>query len=544
MAGAIPIIKQDGVMIDSAYIESTITIGLYDINYDYDIFAELGGEYFVIATKVKMSYEWKLPTSLCELLPNSTEGKLTIRVDSYNGNYVGTNTVTITAKVPEDITPSIVGIAYTEAVEGIADKFGGFVQDNSIVNVKINASGQYGASIVRYETEFLGRSYTGNDFNTEVVTSSGKIPVKTTITDSRGRFISVTNEITVLEYSFPKIGDLKAYRCTSNGTVSDEGEYVKVVYEYTVNVMDNNNEGEYAISYSIADDDESTVLTSGIGTAYAGTYVSAKAVLLAEYPYTIVLTVSDYFKTVKYEVDVPVGFMIMDVNDNGRAVAFGKASEKDNGIEFFMDIYDKHDTQIRNGLMFYESGGTTDANTTIEELFLSAKNTPTTGFWCVRQMFYEAKSPTASRVQIAYPHGGIGSSNYRRTYIKESGWTKWYESPIIVEEGTSGIWTYRKWSDGRAEALGKISLNSISVNTALGGWYRSDIINGASYPYPFTFKSVTNVNVQYLTTNNNGGLVWLTNQGTTTAPPNSYVIRPTTATSVSGEIHIRAEGTF
>ena len=29
------------------------------------------------------------------------------------------------------------------------------------------------------------------------------------------------------------------------------------------------------------------------------------------------------------------------------------------------------------------------------------------------------------------------------------------EAPIIIESDTIGIWTYRKWSDGIAEAWGK-----------------------------------------------------------------------------------------
>ena len=31
---------------------------------------------------------------------------------------------------------------------------------------------------------------------------------------------------------------------------------------------------------------------------------------------------------------------------------------------------------------------------------------------------------------------------------------KMLNTPVVVETGTSGIWTYRKWSDGTAEAWG------------------------------------------------------------------------------------------
>ena len=49
--------------------------------------------------------------------------------------------------------------------------------------------------------------------------------------------------------------------------------------------------------------------------------------------------------------------------------------------------------------------------------------------------------------------------------------------PTIVEQGTSGIWTYRKWSDGIAEVWGRQS-QSISANSSNANVYVS---------YPFTF---------------------------------------------------------
>lgn len=50
----------------------------------------------------------------------------------------------------------------------------------------------------------------------------------------------------------------------------------------------------------------------------------------------------------------------------------------------------------------------------------------------------------------------------------------------IVEQGTSGIWTYRKWNSGVAECWGIYS-NTISASTVSNGNY----IN-----YPFTFIAI------------------------------------------------------
>ena len=50
---------------------------------------------------------------------------------------------------------------------------------------------------------------------------------------------------------------------------------------------------------------------------------------------------------------------------------------------------------------------------------------------------------------------------------------KMLNSPFIVEEGTSGIWTYRKWSDGTAECWGKITKSGHNINRQWGSWYVS-----------------------------------------------------------------------
>ena len=41
---------------------------------------------------------------------------------------------------------------------------------------------------------------------------------------------------------------------------------------------------------------------------------------------------------------------------------------------------------------------------------------------------------------------------------------------MIIEQGTSGIWHYRKWSDGTAECWGTMVTGNISVS-ALSGFY-------------------------------------------------------------------------
>lgn len=61
----------------------------------------------------------------------------------------------------------------------------------------------------------------------------------------------------------------------------------------------------------------------------------------------------------------------------------------------------------------------------------------------------------------------------------------------IVEQGTSGIWTYRKWNSGIAECW-CLYVGSIAVTTASAGYggYRSNQID---IDFPFTFTQTPSI---------------------------------------------------
>jgi hypothetical protein len=547
-----PIIKKDGAVISSCDIGDTVVITLEaeSSSYDHDLYYGIAGQTISLAEYVVGPYTWEIPLSMCEYLPNTTEGKLTIRCETYEGySLIGSKTTSITVYVPTTVIPTITDFTYSEAVSGISDTFGGYVKDNSKLNVTIAGSGMYGSSIVQYSAEILDKTYTGTSFTTDILDKSGTFTIKARIVDSRGRDAVVFKSITILDYSPPIVSKLKAYRCTSSGVASDEGAYIRVEYEFTVDEMDGNNTTSYSIASSIAEEDNYTTLMSSASYAVSDYYISTTEHLI-EYPYTVRLRVTDYFKSYDFYVDIATAFVPMDINANGRAFAFGKASEKTIGIEFNLPLYDQYDTRILNGLAFYESGGTTDANTTIEELFITSTNSPDGGLWNIRQIFYSDKSATANRTQYAIPYvygsadSSVYKSHYRRHY-RSGAWSDWIEIPVLIGEGTSGIWTYRKWSNGKAECFGKIPISSLAVTTALGTWYRSaPPYTGSDYPYPFTFSEIPNVTAQYATNNGTGGLVWLNDQGTTSTPPTCYLIRPTSSSGITGAINIQVEGTY
>ena len=108
----------------------------------------------------------------------------------------------------------------------------------------------------------------------------------------------------------------------------------------------------------------------------------------------------------------------------------------------------------------------------------------------------------------------------------------------VVEEGTDGIWTYRKWSDGIAECWGIHSVSS-SAWTAWGnGYYTS------TYSQP-TFPTGLFLEAPVVSALNQSGLdAYITHSGTVTknAVGSIFLTRPTSSPEAGYSIGYMAKG--
>ena len=113
-----------------------------------------------------------------------------------------------------------------------------------------------------------------------------------------------------------------------------------------------------------------------------------------------------------------------------------------------------------------------------------------------------------------------------------------YESFV---DGVSGIWTYRKWKNGRVELWGKYSVSGKACTTAgtgLGGWYRTDAFSVGAFPFSvYNSKLVANYE-----SNGYGAFLWPTSSTSSTQPPSYYLIRPSSSSSLTGIISIHVVG--
>ena len=111
---------------------------------------------------------------------------------------------------------------------------------------------------------------------------------------------------------------------------------------------------------------------------------------------------------------------------------------------------------------------------------------------------------------------------------------------FIVESGTSGIWSYHKYSDGTCELWGRKTIKNLAISTELGSWYRSSAGQPfGSYPFSVYNSSIT---TGFESTNGQSALTWASTPSSTTDPYNVYLIRPTSSSGSSGILSIHVRG--
>lgn len=118
--------------------------------------------------------------------------------------------------------------------------------------------------------------------------------------------------------------------------------------------------------------------------------------------------------------------------------------------------------------------------------------------------------------------------------------------PYVMESGTTGIFTWKKFSDNTCEFFGKIPVTSYDITSALGNWYRgTNIYDANAYAYPFDMTEAPAVEMIFQTRNGLAAIAWIFSQNADTAQnylPQCYLIRPVTATGIFGNINIIGKG--
>ena len=305
------------------------------------------GTYSNTQTSVGTSASYTIPQSWLNAIPNGTSGTAKVTVTTYSGSTKIGSAVSknFTITVPSTVVPTFSSVAVNDTTT-YQTTFGNMVQTKSKPKFTITAAGAFGSTITAYKTVFEGKTYTGATPTTSVITGSGLMTANITITDSRGRTATFAKQWTVVAYSAPKIITFQGVRCLADGSENYEGTYLKASVNFSVTNVNGKNTASYSIDYKLKTATTWTALTSGTDYALNKSIISASGIMSVDKSYDIRLTVKDQFATISRTFEIPTAFTLLDFNASGKGVAFGKVSEKTEGIEFALPMYSSHPGKV------------------------------------------------------------------------------------------------------------------------------------------------------------------------------------------------------
>lgn len=456
---ALPTIPRATVpVIGAVVMGQTVTIGLPRAvsSFTHTLTYTFGSASGTIAEGAGAEAQWAVPYDLAAQIPNNASGTGTLTCKTYSGStIIGTQSVNFTATVPSNSTTQPSDTLAVSPVSSLAAPFSGlYIQGRTKAKITHTASGKYGATIKSYAATVDGQTYTGKAPTTDILETPGTLTITGTATDSRGIIGTASASITVLAYTPPSVernttaDALVCTRALADGTLDDDGTALYVACSRKYSRLDGNNSASVQARYKAESGEWSAWVTffaeSASGDNYAG--VIAGITLAVESPYAIELRAVDKLGesggTLSFAV--PTSEMTFHLGENGKAVGIGRyASESgENRLDVAWDAHFEKDLQV---------SGATDLGSAAEKIAVL---------------------------------DGDGTVRYRTPaeLLADLG------ADYIVEQGKSGIWTYRKWASGLAECWLDSTL-TLAGSKPVASMNGSAYYSYATFDLPFAFKS-------------------------------------------------------
>ena len=242
-------------------------------------------------------------------------------ITTYNGDtVVGTNTTTLTASIPASVRPTLsVSLSDTSGYHPTY----GWVQGKSTLKATFSAAGSYGSTIKAKSLTIGGKAASPDGANT--LTGSGTMAVVATVTDSRGRTASVTQNIAVNAYSGPGIQDLTFLRGNYSGetwTDNAMGDDIKLTFTLSIQLTGNKATVEVTGASNL------TGQTSGAKTVYLVAFGTDTTSVVQ------VKATDSLGTTVTREITIPTVSVPMNINFSLPGVCFGGVAEREKVVDF------------------------------------------------------------------------------------------------------------------------------------------------------------------------------------------------------------------
>lgn len=310
------------------------------------------GSYSQEYTGVATSKSYAPPMTWLNAIPNATSGTATVTVTTYNGSTQIESAVSknFTVNVPSSVVPTLGTFSATIVNNTVPSSWGIYVQDKSQCKLQIsNASGAYSSTIKAYSIKQGSTTLsTSSSVTTPVLAVTGGITYTATITDSRGRTASKTVSIQVYAYVPPSVTSALSQRCLQNGTLNDNGTYIKATGKFSFASCNGKNSATAKVYFKKPEDaswSTGVAFSSNVPVVIAG---SASI----DSSYQVMYEVTDAFTTVQFIDMLSTAFTTMDFKKGGKGVAIGKVSEYDNLFDVGMP------SKFHEGLVLVDEHGT------------------------------------------------------------------------------------------------------------------------------------------------------------------------------------------
>ena len=407
------------------------------------------GSYSYTLSNVGTSANYTIPVEWFSAIPNSVTGVGAVQVTTYsNGSTVGSVvSQEFTVSVPASVVPKIGGISWTKtSSEPSSWPLTKNVSTGTLTMIEVE--GAYGSTIKLYSLTFAGLSSNTASLSVTNISDYGTLKAVAKITDSRGRTATKEVSFSVASYSKPTL-TAQAYRSNENGEEDDVGEYLCIAGDVVLATVADNALSDFTFGYKQHSSSVYTQVTIDPGYPLV---VPASS----NYTWDWYLTAADAVNAVTLHGSIPTGDVILDIKADGTGITFGGVAEE-SGLHSNWD-YTGKDMRV----------DTVDA----------------------AQVNAASVSATDISVECIY----IEQMQVNNQDVVD----------YVIEQGTDGIWTYRKWSSGLAECWGSKDATPTTLTT-FGSVYYFD---SPEIVLPTNLFTAGLHDVQVTAHAKNGGLYW------------------------------------
>lgn len=326
-------------------LDSSITINTNraSTSFTHTINIKVGGTTRETFNNIGEYKDWSPSYSTYLPIISGTSATATIECITYSGSTnIGTANTTCVVSVPDNATTKpTASISIAKGDNVVPAGWGVYVKGKSKLLVTITSEPKAGTTSTSYTSTANGSPKTGSlsydsgiqkykaTYTTSELTGDGSVTA--TVTD--GRYFSKAAtpvSYTVVDYSNPQITTATVARCTSNGTLSDEGTYVKYSFVGSISSVSNKNSKTFKVRYKQSGGSYSDVYsyTSGYSVNQVDViFGSGNIDITKEYVFRFEAT--DSFTTTAKEVEVGTVADLMNFNPSGKSMAFGGVSTRD-----------------------------------------------------------------------------------------------------------------------------------------------------------------------------------------------------------------------